>query len=170
MDVALLIARLVVGLGMAAHGGQKLFGWFGGHGLRKTGDLFASLGFRAGTASALAAGMGEAGGGLLIAIGFIGPVGPALVIAVMTVAVAAVHLRNGFFAMKNGTELPLLYAIAGLMLIFTDFGAFSLDSVVAPPYVWSAPSRWLAAAASVVTGIVIALLRRAPAEPVSGTK
>ena len=48
MSVGLLVARLVVGIVMAAHGTQKLFGWFGGYGLRKTGEFFGGLGFTPG--------------------------------------------------------------------------------------------------------------------------
>ena len=60
MDLGLLVARLVLGPLMAAHGAQKLFGWFGGHGLSGTGGFFESLGFRPGRLFALAAGLGEA--------------------------------------------------------------------------------------------------------------
>jgi putative oxidoreductase len=74
MDAGILIARLIVGLAIAAHGAQKLFGWFGGHGLKGTAGFFESLGFRPGIFFALAAGLGELGGGLLTAAGFLGPV------------------------------------------------------------------------------------------------
>lgn len=169
MDMALLIARLVVGLGIAAHGAQKLFGWFDGHGIRGTGEGFAALGFRAPKASAFVAGLGESGSGLLIATGFLGPIGPALMIAVMVVAAVGVHLRSGFFAMKNGMELPLLYAVAGLLFVFTDFGNFALDSVIAAPFAWTTSSRWMAAGTAALIGIVIASLRRTPAMPASPT-
>ena len=39
MDTAFLIARLILGLGLSAHGAQKLFGWFGGYGLKGTGGM-----------------------------------------------------------------------------------------------------------------------------------
>ena len=48
MDAGLLLVRLVFGVVMAAHGSQKLFGWFGGHGLRAVTGMFESLGFRPG--------------------------------------------------------------------------------------------------------------------------
>src|SRR2546428_533738 len=83
---------------LAAHGAQKLFGWFGGYGLAGTGGFFAGLGFRPGVLFALAAGLGELGGGLLTAAGLFGPVGPALIILVMLVAILAVHWPHGFFA------------------------------------------------------------------------
>src|SRR5919109_3686243 len=96
-SAGLFVIRLVLGLAMAAHGAQKLFGWFGGHGLAGTGGfLEQQLGFRPGRLFALAAGLGEFGGGLLLALGFLGPVGPAIMIAVMIVAMRTVHVGHGF--------------------------------------------------------------------------
>ena len=71
MEIALplLIVRLVVGLGFAAHGAQKLFGWFGGYGLAGTGGFFETVGFKPGKLFAGAAGVGEVLGGLLLALG-----------------------------------------------------------------------------------------------------
>src|SRR5512132_262636 len=109
MDQGLLLARLVLGLLMAAHGAQKLFGWFGGYGLSGTGGFMESLGFRPGRLFAFAAGAGEAIGGLLVALGLFGAAGPALVLSTMIVAAVAVHLQHGLFAQANGIELPLLY-------------------------------------------------------------
>lgn len=129
MNTALLIARLFFGLGLAAHGSQKLFGWFGGHGLSGTGDFFETIGFRPGRFFATAAASGEVAGGLLTALGLFGPVGPALMILVMIVA-ASIHARNGFFASNNGVELPLLYAMGGLVFAFVGPGAYSLDGIL----------------------------------------
>src|SRR5581483_1245282 len=109
MDIGLLLLRAAAGLVMAAHGAQKLFGWFGGHGLAGTAGFFDSLGFRPGRILAAAAGASEFAGGLLIALGLFGPVGPAVVLATMIVAMS-VHWQNGLFAMHNGIEMPLLYA------------------------------------------------------------
>src|SRR5437870_9608142 len=109
MNTVLLIARLFFGLGLAAHGSQKLFGWFAGHGLTATGGFFESLGFRPGRFFATAAALGETVGGVLLAIGLFGPVGPALMFLVMIVA-SSLHVRNGFFATNDGIELPVLYA------------------------------------------------------------
>src|SRR5215204_6968662 len=78
ISIGLLLLRIVVGLAMAAHGSQKLFGWFGGHGLAGTGGFFEMIGFRPGRLFAMAAGVTEIASGLLIALGFLGPIGPAL--------------------------------------------------------------------------------------------
>ena len=130
IGLGLLIGRLVVGLLMAAHGVQKLFGWFGGHGLEGTGKFFGSLGFQPGRAFATLAGLGELGSGLLIALGFLGPIGPAILLSVMIVAGISVHWRHGLFATNNGIEVPLLYATGAIALAFTGFGQYSVDSML----------------------------------------
>ena len=130
MNEGLLLVRLVFGLIMAAHGAQKLFGWFGGYGLTGTGGFFESLGFRPGKLFAAVAGCGEFLGGLLVASGLLGPIGPALILSVMIVAVATVHWKNGLFAQNNGIEIHLLYSTAAIALALTGFGAFSLDAML----------------------------------------
>src|SRR5688572_20157667 len=92
VSLGLLLLRLVVGLSMAAHGSQKIFGWFGGYGLAGTGGFFEMLGFKPGRTFAFMAGATEITSGLLIALGFLGPVGPALMLSVMIVAAFTVHL------------------------------------------------------------------------------
>lgn len=109
MDTGLLVARVVLGLLMAAHGAQKLLGWFGGYGLDGTAAFLEQLGFRPGRPFATAAALTEVLGGLLVAAGLFGPVGPALVLSVMIVAAISVHWQHGLFAIKNGIEVPLLY-------------------------------------------------------------
>src|SRR5438034_3632016 len=103
----LILIRLVFGPLMALHGAQKLFGWFGGYGLAGTGGFFEQLGFRPGRLFVALAGSAETVAGLLLALGLLGPVGPALMLSVMIVAAATVHRGKGFFATTNGIELPL---------------------------------------------------------------
>ena len=93
MDTGLVILRLVIGPLMAAHGAQKLFGWFGGYGLNGTGGFFEQLGFRPGRLFAGAAGAAELASGTLVTLGLFGPVGPALMISVMVVAAVSVSGR-----------------------------------------------------------------------------
>lgn len=126
-DAGLLVARIALGLAMAGHGLQKLFGWFGGFGLEGTAGFFETLGFNPGTLFAVAAGGSELVGGVLIALGLLGALGPAMVVGVMLVAVVTVHLPNGFFAANNGYELPLLYGVVALVLAFTGFGRYAVD-------------------------------------------
>jgi putative oxidoreductase len=102
MSVATLIVRLILGLGLAAHGTQKLFGCFGGHGLDATGGFFENLGFRPGKMFALMAGLGETAGGFLTVLGLGGALGPVLIVLVMLVAIGAVHITKGFFVTNGG--------------------------------------------------------------------
>jgi putative oxidoreductase len=154
VSAGLLALRLVIGLAMAAHGSQKLLGWFGGHGLAGTGGFFEMLGFRPGRAFAVAAGATELASGILIALGFLGPVGPALMLSVMIVAALTVHWKNGFFATSNGIEITALFGATALALAFTGFGQFSLDAIVGLDTLFT-PA---ASAAAVVLGVVGAIV------------
>ncbi len=161
MDIGLLVLRLAVGLTMAAHGGQKLFGWFGGYGLSGTGGFLESLGFRPGRVHAALAGLAEFGGGLLLALGLLTPLGSALVLAVMVVAVGSVHLPKGFFVSDGGAEYNLVIMAAVAALAFTGPGAYSLDAVDG-----LGVSGWIPGIASVIVGLVLgggALASRRPA-------
>ncbi|HEY4439462.1 MAG TPA: DoxX family protein [Candidatus Elarobacter sp.] len=163
--IPLLLVRLI-GLGFAAHGAQKLFGWFGGYGLAGTGGFFESLGFRPGRFFAGAAGVGELLGGLLIAFGLGGPIGSMLAIAVMVVAILSVHLSHGFFASNNGYELPLAYIGWAFILAFTGFGPYSLDAVLGLNTLWTLQIAWIAVLLGVLGGLAnMALRRKAPPAP-----
>src|SRR5262249_56742707 len=94
MDVGILLLRMTVGLAFAAHGGQKIFAWFGGYGPDGTGQFMEALGFRPGRRHALAAGFVELAGGLLLALGVLTPLAAALVPAVMVVAAVGPPLSN----------------------------------------------------------------------------
>ncbi len=166
VSAGILIARLVLGLLMAAHGSQKLLGWFGGYGLTGTGGFFESLGFRPGRLFAAVAALTEMGSGLLIALGFLGPVGPALMLSVMIVAAVTVHLQHGVFAASNGIEVPLLYGVGAFALALTGPGLFSLDAVVGLDALWTPAFALVALAAGIVGSIGnLALRRPAPVAP-----
>lgn len=162
ISAGLLLARLVFGLYMAAHGAQKLFGWFGGPGLAGTGGFFEQLGFRPGRLFAGVAGATELTGGLLVALGLFGPVGPALIVSVMIVAIGSVHWRHGAFTVNNGVELPLLFATAGVGLALGGPGAFSLDALVGLTQFWNAGLAWVALALAAFGGFGNLLVRRPP--------
>jgi len=164
MSAGLLVARLVVGLLMSAHGSQKLFGWFGGHGLAGTGGFFESLGFRPGRLFATMAGLTEFTSGLLVATGFLGPIGPALMLSVMIVAMISVHWRNGVFAAANGIEVPLLYAVGAVAIALTGPGLFSLDAVLGLDTLWTPSMIWTVLAAGAVGGFSNLALRRHSAQ------
>jgi putative oxidoreductase len=160
MDLALLIARLILGLGLAAHGTQKLFGWLGGYGVKGTGGFFESLGFRPGPLFAVAAGLGELGGGLLTVVGLLGPVGPSLMVLVMAVAILSVHWRQGFFADNKGMELPLMYATGAFVLAFTGPGAYSLDRFLGLSALSGTRTAWVAIALALLLALINVGLRR----------
>jgi putative oxidoreductase len=158
--IGLLIARLIVGMAMAAHGSQKAFGWFGGYGLKGTGGFFESMGYRPGVLFAALAAYGEIAGGILTALGLFGPIGPALIVLVMVVAAGSTHLKNGFFASKNGFELNAFYVASALALTFGGPGALSLDGVLGLEGYFSAPVNATAIGAGFIIGLISLALRR----------
>ncbi|MQA31164.1 MAG: DoxX family membrane protein [Luteitalea sp.] len=130
MDFGILLLRSVVGLTMAAHGAQKLFAWFGGPGLDKVALGFEQLGFVPGRRHARLAGLAEVGAGLLLALGLFTPAAGALILALMLVAALSVHAKGGFFLTSGGYEYNLVLGIAGISLVFTGPGRFSLDALL----------------------------------------
>ncbi len=128
-DLGLLALRLGVGATLIAHGTQKLFGWFGGHGLAGTAAFFESVGFTPGRANALLAGAGEAGGGSLLALGLATPAAGAAVAGTMAVA-ASMHKDNGFFAQDGGLEYPAVLALTAGAIALSGPGRLSLDAAL----------------------------------------
>ena len=166
MDAGLVLARLVFGLLMAAHGTQKAFGWFGGYGLAGTGGYFESIGFRPGKFFAAMAAGTEIIAGLLVALGLLGPIGPALIVSVMIVAAGSVHWTNGVFAQNGGIEVPLLYGVSAAALALTGFGAYSLDAVTGVSELWT-PAIGVAALVVGIIGGAANLALRRPAQAVA---
>ena len=163
MDIGLLIARLVFGLLFAAHGCQKLFGWFGGPGMSGTAAFLEGLGFRPGRLFAVANAVAECAGGVLLALGLFEPLATALVVSVMIVAIATVHWGNGLLS-PNGVELPLLYLTVALSLALTRHGAHSLDAVFGLSAWWTPQITAIVLATGVVGGLVSLGIRRRASE------
>jgi len=126
-DIALLLARAVVGGGIAAHGAQKAFGAFEGPGPKGAAKYMDGLGLRPGGFYGSAAAWTELTAGTLIVLGLGGPLGPSMLMSTMTVANVTVHMKNGFFASKNGIEFPTLYLSAALAFAGGGYGRLSLD-------------------------------------------
>jgi putative oxidoreductase len=130
MKLGLTAFRVLIGATMFAHGAQKLFGWFGGPGPDALGQAFEGMGLKPGKRSAIVAGASEAGGGLLLATGFLTPAGSAATIGVMSQAIETVHKEKGFFVTEGGYEYNLALAAAALMLADVGPGPISLDRVL----------------------------------------
>jgi putative oxidoreductase len=160
MDIGLLILRLTVGLALAAHGTQKLVGWFGGPGLDATGQFFEMIGFVPGRRHALMAGLAETAGGLLLALGLLTPFAAAVVFGVMLVAAFSVHVTKGFFITSGGYEYTLVLGVAGLTLAFTGPGSLSVDALLRYK---DSGAFWGFAAfvLGVIAGIVLLIQRKA---------
>ncbi|MER5727158.1 DoxX family membrane protein [Streptomyces sp. NPDC002138] len=164
-DLGLLALRLGAGAVLIAHGSQKLFGWFGGGGIEGTAQAMEHMGFTPGRPSAIAAGLGEAGGGALLALGLATPAAGAAAAGAMAGAVS-VHAPAGFFAQGGGFEHPAFLGFVAASLGLTGPGRYSLDHLSGhkldrPAIVVLAFALSAAAATVVVTRRNAALAERA---------
>ena len=130
MDLGMLLLRLVIGGLMVGHGTQKLFGWFGGHGVRGTARWLESMGFRPALPLAVMTGAAEAGGGLLLALGLLTPLGAAAIAGVLFTAIVSVHWSKGLWNTNGGSEFPLTLAMAAVAAAFVGPGGFSIDAAL----------------------------------------
>ena len=133
MDIAsigLLVIRVVLGLTFAAHGAQKLFGWFGGHGIDGTGGFFESVGIKPGKPMAVLAGLGELGGGLFFALGLLTPLAALVITATMLVAIFTVTGKNGYWITANGYEYNVAIIAVAVGVALTGAGAYSVDAAL----------------------------------------
>jgi putative oxidoreductase len=160
ISLGLLILRLVIGLTIAAHGAQKLFGWWGGPGMTVWVQTVARLRIRPAQPWAWVAALSEFGGGLLLALGFLSPLGSLAIAGAMLVAIATVHLPRGFFVTKGGYEfnLTLIGAVAALAL--TGPGAYSLDTALRVHL--PEPVSLIVGTFALVIGVAATLLSRSP--------
>jgi putative oxidoreductase len=156
----LLILRVVVGLILAGHGAQKLFGWWGGQGMNGWTEMVAKLRIRPAQPWAWVAALAEFGGGILLALGFLSPLGNLAIAGSMVVAIATVHLRRGFWVTKGGYEfnLALLAAVAALAL--TGPGAYSLDAALRIQL--PEPLTLLVGTILLIVGVAVTLATRSP--------
>ena len=127
---AALALRIPIGIIFAAHGAQKLFGWFGGYGLEGTGQWMASIGLAPGYLMALLAGSAEFFGGLALIIGLLVRPAAAVLAIAMLVAIFSVHIGNGLFMSKNGYEFGLALLAVSVSLLLSGAGRASIDAVL----------------------------------------
>ena len=124
-----MILRLVVGATLAAHGAQKLFGWFGGSGIKGMLQMQERMGLKPAPLWAGLAILGEFGGGLSVIFGLLTPLGAAGIFGAMFMAVAKSHWKNGFWNRNRGIEFPLQLLVASAAIGLTGPGSFSLDAL-----------------------------------------
>lgn len=164
MDAGLLLIRVALGSIMAAHGAQKWFGWFGGPGLAGTGGWLESMGFKPARLHAAVVGLAEFGGGVLLTLGLLTPLGAAAVAGVMFVAIATVHWSNGFFNSSGGYEFNLLIATTAIALASIGPGEISIDDLAG--WTLAGPEWGIAALAisAAAAGSVLAMRKPQPAQ------
>ncbi|HEX9133452.1 MAG TPA: DoxX family protein [Ktedonobacteraceae bacterium] len=169
MSAGLLILRLVAGLTLAGHGTQKLFGWFNGPGLARLKQGFEKQGFKPAWLWVGLAVLGEVGGGVSVALGFLTPLGAAGMFGAMFMATFKSHWKNGFWNRNQGIEFPLLLLAASVAIGLTGPGSYSLDALfgIALPEVLL--FGVLAVAALLVDIIGLYISRPAAVAPSGGT-
>jgi putative oxidoreductase len=173
LTVGLLVLRLVLGLTMAAHGAQKLFGWFDGPGLAGFAATLDRLGVRPGRTWAIVSAAVELGGGLLVAVGLLTPIAALFLAGNLLVAILTTHLARGFWNRDGGYEFPLALMGGLVALSLAGAGAASLDSAIRLSL--PEPGTWLGIVIVVLLGVLAAAAsgrvqpadqRREPGEPV----
>jgi putative oxidoreductase len=132
MDLGRTALRFVIGPLFVGHGTQKLFGWFGGHGLDGTGAFFEQLGLKPGRRQATSAGASEAVGGVLLTLGALTPVAAGLITGTMITAIRKVHFAKGPWNTSGGYEYNATLIAAMLALTEAGPGRPSVDEAVFP--------------------------------------
>lgn len=149
IDYALLLMRVMLGIILAAHGSQKLFGWFDGGGIKGSTKMMQSLDIHPPVFWAYVNGICEFGGGLLTALGVLWPIGPLMIVANMLVAVAKARWEKGFWSMNGGYEYDLALLVNALALGMIGAGRYSVDGYL---------SFALPQPQTLITGIIVALI------------
>ena len=130
IDISLLILQVGVGLTFAAHGAQKVFGWWGGPGLAGWEGAMEHMGFRPAKLFAVTSAFAEFGGGLLLAVGLLTPLAAAMLVAQSVVIIGHVHWSNGFFNSQSGIEFPLLLGLGAAAVGLGGGSAISVDPFI----------------------------------------
>jgi putative oxidoreductase len=162
LELALFVLRILVGLLFVGHGAQKLFGWFGGPGFAGFSGWLESLGLRPARTWALIAAAGEFGGGLLMALGLLNPLGPLAIMGSMLMAAIKVHWPKGLWVSNGGYEYPLVLFVLSGVLALLGPGAISFDAALGTEL--PMPLTFWAGLVAVVAVVAVgATAHRAPA-------
>ena len=129
-DVGLLILRVLIGLVFIAHGSQKVFGWFGGPGLKGFTGWMGSMGLKPASIWGLMGALSEFGGGILLTLGLLNPLGPLAIIGAMLMAIGLAHWTKGFWSSKGGYEFPLVLLVVSAVLGLLGSGSYALDTLL----------------------------------------
>jgi putative oxidoreductase len=156
LDILLTITRILIGLLFIGHGARKLFGWFDGKGLEGTTQMTQQLGFRPARFWAVVSGLVELLGGLSVALGFLAPIGAALIIGDRLVAIAAAHFPKGLWNSNGGFEYPLVLIANALWIGLAAPTTYALDHFIA--YSWPPSQMFVVSGVVILIGAVIALL------------
>lgn len=124
-------------------------------GLTGSGQIFSSMGFEPGKRSALAAGVGETAGGLLMALGFATPAAAAAAASTMAGATAS-SSRKGFWAINGGYEYPAILTLAAAAIAISGPGRYSLDAISGNVF----NQAWMSGAALCGAALAIAIVLR----------
>lgn len=127
----LTVLRVFIGIIFAAHGSQKLFGWFGGGGLAGTAQWMESIGLAPGTLMALLSGGTEFFAGLALIIGLLARPAALGLSFTLLVAIFSVHIHNGLFMANNGYEFALALLGGTLAVLLEGAGKLSADRAIA---------------------------------------
>ena len=130
LDIGLFIIRLIIGVLFIGHGAQKLFGWFGGHGLKGTAGWLESMNMKPAGLLAVMAGLSELVGGILFVLGLLTPLAGLLIAGTMVVAIAKVHGANGLWSTANGYEYNLTILAVAIGIALAGPGQFALDAII----------------------------------------
>ena len=160
--LGLLVLRLVLGLILVGHGAQKLFGWWGGSGMTGWTGAMTRMRIRPAMPWAWMSALAEFVGGLLVAIGFLNPLGSFAIAGSMLVAIALVHWPKGFWTTKGGYEFNLLIIAAAATVAIAGPGAYSLDTVLGIHL--PEPVLLIVGTLATLAGVGVAVGTRAPAE------
>jgi putative oxidoreductase len=152
LAISLFILQLGVGLTFAAHGAQKVFGWWGGPGLAGWEGAMQHMGFRPARLFALTSALIELVGGLLLAVGFLTPLVAAILVAHAVVIIGQVHWSNGFFSTRSGFEFPLLLGIAAAAVGLAAPAPISVDAAIG--FAIEPAARLVLVIAGLVVGLV----------------